>query len=101
MEYRLGDICRFQSGGTPAKGNPEYLLFAMLGLGVIYPDTLLVTDTQNNIITMETATGYVYQVEGVEDIMDGDLLSVLFYDNGTEVITDDIIIDFQYSGYVK
>lgn len=24
MEYRLGDICRFQSGGTPAKGNPEY-----------------------------------------------------------------------------
>ena len=24
MEYRLGQICKFQSGGTPAKGNPEY-----------------------------------------------------------------------------
>ncbi|SFR82655.1 restriction endonuclease subunit S [[Clostridium] aminophilum] len=24
MEYRLGQICKFQSGGTPAKGNSEY-----------------------------------------------------------------------------
>ena len=24
MGIRLGEICRFQSGGTPAKSNPEY-----------------------------------------------------------------------------
>ena len=24
MGIKLGDICTFQSGGTPAKGNPEY-----------------------------------------------------------------------------
>ena len=78
----------------------KYLLLAMLGLGTIYPESLRVTNTANDIITMENANGYVYEIEGVEDIMDGDILSVLFYDNGTDIITDDIVIDFQCSGFV-
>jgi len=79
----------------------KFLLMAVLGLGTIYPDTLVVTNTQNNVITMETSNGFVYQVFGVEDIMDGDVLSVLFYDNGTDIITDDIVIDFNYSGFIS
>ena len=70
-----------------------------LSLGNVYPQTLVVTGINDDVLTLETATGQVYEYDGVEDYMLGDVVSVMFYDNGTELIYDDIIVDIRYSGF--
>ena len=72
--------------------------------GTIYPTTCIITecDTQNDIVTMSTGTGFLYQFEGVEDNFEGDLISCIMFDNFTpDDITDDIIISYRYSGYTE
>lgn len=73
----------------------------LMAAGTIYPTTCIITtcDTQNDLVTMSTATGFLYQIEGVEDNAEGDIMSVIMFDNFTpDDITDDIILAHRYSG---
>ena len=74
---------------------------AIIAAGLIYPTTMQVTDIDynNDVVTVETATGFVYQFEGTEDYTEGDLVSCIMFSNGTADITDDIILSVRYSGF--
>ena len=61
-----------------------------------------ITNISGDVVTMETATGYVYEMTGAEDYETGDLVALIMDDNGTpNDITDDIIITARYSGFTK
>lgn len=68
----------------------------------VYPETMIITEVNQaeNIVTAETATGYIYSFSGTEDYTTGDIVSLIMSDNGTaDNITDDIILSVQYSGF--
>lgn len=68
---------------------------------IFYPATMTVTSVQNDVVTMETSTGHIYEMEGAEDWMAGDVASLIMSDNGTpEDITDDVIMSARYTGYI-
>ena len=71
---------------------------AIIAAGLIYPATMVVTDVSNDLVTMETATGFVYQMHA-DDYEKGDLVSLVMFSNGTTDITDDIILAARYSGF--
>ena len=80
-------------------------LLAMLAIvtqltaaGIVYPATMQVTDISGDIVTLETATGFVYQMQA-DDFEKGDLVSLVMFSNGTTNITDDIILTARYSGF--
>ena len=72
---------------------------AYLFLGLIYITSMRVCDTSNNIVTMETATGYTYSFDVVEDWQVGDIATVMMHDNCTTDIADDVILHVTYSGF--
>ena len=65
----------------------------------LYPATMTITNITGDIVTMETSTGHTYEMDGAEDYMVGDLVSLIMNDNGTESITDDAIVSARYAGY--
>lgn len=71
---------------------------AIIAAGLIYPATMIVTDVSGDLVTMETATGFVYQMHA-DDYEKGDLVSLVMFSNGTTDITDDIILAARYSGF--
>ena len=71
---------------------------AVIAAGLIYPTTMVVTDVSNDLVTMETSTGFVYQMQA-DDYEKGDLVSLVMFSNGTTDITDDIILAARYSGF--
>lgn len=71
---------------------------AIIAAGLIYPTTMIVTDVFGDLVTMETATGFVYQMQA-DDYEKGDLVSLVMFSNGTTDITDDIILTARYSGF--
>lgn len=73
-------------------------LAAIIAAGLIYPTTMQVTDVTNDLVTMTTATGFVYQMHA-DDYDKGDLVSCIMFSNGTTDITDDIILAARYSGF--
>ena len=79
------------------------IIIAAILMNLIYPQTYIITeiDKANDLITIETCTGYEYQFYGVEDYYEGDLVSCIMYTNGTETITDDVILTHRYSGVTQ
>ncbi len=73
-------------------------LIAALGLS---PVTARVVDLNrtDDIVTIEMANGYQYAFEGCSDYCVGDFVSAIVWRNGTDIITDDIIVSVHYSGY--
>jgi len=69
-------------------------------IGLIYPATMEVIDIQEETAILETATGHIYEI-GAEDYEIGDFVSMILYSNGTENVTDDIVIASRFSGYAK
>lgn len=66
----------------------------------LYPETMVITDINQDTVTAETATGFEFSFSGTEDYTTGDIISCIMSDNGTaETITDDIILSVQYSGF--
>ena len=72
---------------------------AIIAAGLIYPTTMQVIDISGDVVTLETATGFVYQFTGAEDYSENDLVSCIMFSNGTTDITDDIILTARYSGF--
>lgn len=77
------------------------LVVQISAAGLIYPATMEIVeiDRAADVVTVETATGFLYQFDGAEDYTRGDLVSLLMWSNGTQVITDDVIITARYSGW--
>ncbi len=69
--------------------------------GNVYPECGIITEIENDVVTIETCNGNQFQFEGVKDYELGDLIAVTFYDNGTETVSDDIILDTKYVGYTE
>ena len=77
------------------------LLIAGMALGIatgtatgnVYPLTGIVTETDEKTDTVHWSDGnnewYFY---GIEDWMEGDGISVIMCDNGTETVTDDYMV---------
>ena len=69
-----------------------------------YPQTMVVTSVNETLdfVVIETATGFSYIFNGVEDYEVGDVVAVTMNDNTTENdITDDKIVEVRFSGYTR
>nr|DAZ61513.1 MAG TPA: hypothetical protein [Caudoviricetes sp.] len=66
----------------------------------IYPLTAKVTkvNKKKNVVTVQDYSGNKWKFRGCEDYEDGDIVSMLMDSNGTEKVTDDIILQVRYSG---
>lgn len=71
---------------------------SVIALG-IYAATMKVTAIDNDVVEMETATGFVYEWEGADDYEVGDLVSLIMDSKGTEEIVDDEILSMRYAGW--
>lgn len=80
-----------------------WLLGVMVKNNLIYPQTTIVTNVDyiNDIVTIETFSGNIYQFYGCDDYIINDIVSCIMFTNYTENVTDDIIIMKQYDGYIK
>ena len=78
-------------------------LLSLVALFGLYAQTAIVTDLdyENDIVTVENANGFAYQFYGCEDYDEGDFVSMICYSNGTEVVTDDVILSVRYSGFYR
>lgn len=73
---------------------------AIAATTTFYPATMEITNISGDVVTMETATGHIYEMTGAEDYLPGDLVALIMDDNGTpDDITDDAIISARYAGY--
>jgi hypothetical protein len=58
-----------------------------------------ITSIENDVVTMETSTGIVYQMEGDPDYKEGFLVAVIMWSCGTDTVTDDIIVAARSTGF--
>jgi hypothetical protein len=67
-----------------------------------YPLTALVVDfnEEEDIVICEDYAGNIWKFEGIEDWMEGDLVSMLMDSKGTPLIFDDEILLVRYSGWI-
>ena len=50
-----------------------------------------------NLITVQECNGFIYQYyDDAEDLCVGDVMSCIFDENGTEIVTDDVIVSARY-----
>lgn len=69
---------------------------------LIYPATMEVINISGDVVTMETATGHIYEMDGAEDWQEGDLAALIMWNNGTpDNVEDDIILAARYSGFYR
>lgn len=67
-----------------------------------YPHCGVVTEVNecNDTVTVTDFNGFEWAFVGIEDWCVNDICSMQMCDNGTEIITDDIICFAQYEGYI-
>lgn len=79
-----------------------------------YPDAMVVIQTSKegkfilcqpfyDAVNAEPGqeSGFLYRIdEDPEDLTEGDVLAVTMDDRGTEDVKDDLIVEYQYSGWV-
>ena len=75
---------------------------ALTASAEVYPLTAKVVEVNydDDTVTVETFTGFLFSFEGCEDWAEGDCASLIMDDNGTEKIFDDEIITAQYGGWM-
>ncbi len=69
------------------------------GQETYYPTTMTVTSVKNDIVTLEDFNGYVWEFEGAEDWLVGDICACIMNDKGTPSILDDEIVKTKYCGF--
>lgn len=69
----------------------------------IYPRTAVVTEINrvDDIVTVTDNVGYMWQFTEADDWEIGDIASMIMNDNGTDVITDDMIVSVRYNGNIN
>lgn len=78
------------------------VLLASAGLADAYPMTLMITDIDPETDTFWACdfTGHVWEFSEIEDWHIGDFMACIMDDQGTEVITDDVVTMAYYAGYM-
>ena len=66
--------------------------------GRLYAETAIITEIKNDTVTVECANGNLFAFEGAEDLEEGDLCSMIMYDNATPIVYDDEILSIKYAG---
>lgn len=85
------------------------LLVTMITVGICISNNLhsrvaIITkiDEESNLVTATCGNGNVFSFYDTnEDWMLGDLCSLIMYDNGTEVVSDDKVISARYGGFIE
>lgn len=84
------------------------LMFVMCAMVVhaenaIYPDVGVITeiDEEQDLVYITSLDGNMWVYEGIEDLMIGDILAIIFDTMGTKCIYDDQIIQIKYCGYIE
>lgn len=74
---------------------------ALTAFADVYPMIAKVVEVNydEDVVTVETFTGFLFSFEGCEDWAEGDCASLIMDDNGTEKILDDMIVMAQYGGW--
>ena len=74
---------------------------ALTASAEMYPKTAKVIEVNydEDLVTIETCTGITYTFEGCDDWVEGDGVSLIMEDNGTESILDDCILMAEYTGW--
>ena len=69
----------------------------------VYPlsGTIVAVIPDNDIIVIQDYNGNIWEWSGIEDWYEGDIAAMIMYDNNTESIYDDEIIDIMYSGWIQ
>ena len=67
----------------------------------VYPACGLITKIESDTVWFETQTGNTFAFTGSEDYEPGDLVAVIFDDNGTSDVHDDSIEAVRYAGYLS
>ena len=79
------------------------VLIALFGTATaeIYPETARIVEInrEEDLVIVETFNGFLFAFEGCEDYCEGDAVSMIMDDNGTEKVFDDEIIMVQYAGW--
>lgn len=68
----------------------------------LYSQTAVVINLNYSIdlVTVQTATGILYDFYGCEDYAINDFVALLMWDNGTtNTVYDDVVLDARYAGY--
>lgn len=71
--------------------------------GTIYPAVGIITkvDYETDTVIVQRASGFEYTFEGVEDLVEGDVMALLMYNDGDpRTIADDEVISARYSGFI-
>ena len=67
-----------------------------------YSDCGCILTEPKEIVEVTFQNGHVFAFENKDgDWMQGDLVTITFNNNGTPVITDDIILNYKYSGWIS
>lgn len=68
-----------------------------------YPTTFIVdtVDYETDIVTVIDSQGFVYEWNGCEDWIEGEIASAMMHNNFTKYIDDDRIVKLHYSGWSK
>ena len=70
--------------------------------GNLYPDCGVVVETTDEWVVFLLQNGHEFAFENEDhDWFAGDLVSVVFDDMSTEEITDDVIVNVRYSGFIS
>lgn len=69
----------------------------------VYPLTAVVydLDEETNTVLVCTSEGFLYGFHGIEDYFEGDFVSLIMWDKGTEFISDDEVLDACYAGFYE
>lgn len=54
-----------------------------------------------DVVTVEDFNGNLWQFDGAEDWVEGDICTLIMNNKGTTEIKDDTIISVRYSGYLE
>lgn len=68
-----------------------------------YPLTTKVVDINyfSDVVTVMDFNGMTWKFTGTDDWMVGDICSMIMDSRGTELVFDDVIIDYKYDGYIE
>lgn len=77
------------------------ILTALTASADVYPMTAKVisVDYAEDVVLVQDYNGFIFAFEGCEDWFEGDGASMVMDDNGTEDITDDVILMAHYCGW--
>ena len=68
----------------------------------LYADCGVIMDEPDEDVVVTMKNGNMFAFGNVDgDWQVGDIVSILFDDNGTEIVYDDIIISYRYSGWIS